>query len=118
METDSGKVTQPLKAMRAGDPQAARDLLLCKPARRSTSQSRQGRCNRVLKMLLHRTWKVAFAVTSSARCRVGLDSQLVIAVPKNDCTTERKSGFGAVTGDEIVDGVGIGPLRGDRTEAL
>ena len=42
----------------------------------------------------------------------------LIAVPKNDGTTERKSGFGAVTGNEIVDGVGIGPLRGDRTEAL
>jgi hypothetical protein len=42
----------------------------------------------------------------------------LIAVPKNDGATEGKSGFGAVPGDEIIDGVGIGPLRGDRTKAL
>jgi len=43
MGTDSGQVTQLLKAMRAGDPQAAQDLLPFEPTRRSASQTRRGR---------------------------------------------------------------------------
>jgi hypothetical protein len=57
--------------------------------------------------------------TSQVDGRRGKSSSLqLIAVPKNDGATERQSGLGAVPSDEVVYGIGIGPLRGDRTEAL
>ena len=51
-------------------------------------------------------------------CRSKPPGLQLIAVPENDRATERQSGFGAVPGDEVIDGEGIGTFRGDRAKAL
>ena len=51
-------------------------------------------------------------------CRGEPSGLQLIAVPQNDRATERQSGFGAVPGDEVIDGEGVGAFRGDRAKAL
>jgi hypothetical protein len=46
------------------------------------------------------------------------DSLVKNAIPKNDCASESQSGFGAIPGDEVIDGEGVGTLRSDRSEVL